>query len=113
MNPALSLFPKMSSDLVVAVADRTLWWKIDHGEQPLVHLGCACYSVVAGFVTKFGEYFVEVFGLFDEFTEIFLEICLGFFSSFFNGFFSWLFYRFFISIFSWKFKCFFYGEVET
>ena len=63
MNPALSLFPTMSSDLVVAVADQTLWWKIDHGEQPLVHLGYACYSIAARFVAKFWEYFVEVLGL--------------------------------------------------
>ena len=39
-----------------------LRWKIDHGKQPLVHLGCACCSVVAGFVAKFWEYFVEVLG---------------------------------------------------
>ena len=60
MNLALSLFPAMSLDLMVAVVDQTLWWKIDHGEQPLVHLGCACCSVVVGFVAKFWEYFVEV-----------------------------------------------------
>nr|POE89707.1 bahd acyltransferase dcr [Quercus suber] len=59
MNPALSLFQAMSSDLVVPMADRTLWWKIDHGKQPLVHLGCAFYSVAVGFVAKFWEYFVE------------------------------------------------------
>nr|POE76952.1 hypothetical protein CFP56_34230 [Quercus suber] len=52
----------MPSDLVVVVANLILWWKIDHGEQPLVHLGCAFYSVVAGFVAKFLEYFVEVLG---------------------------------------------------
>ena len=53
VNPALLLFPAMSSDLVVVVAYGTLWWKINHGEQPLIHLGCACCFVVAGFKVKF------------------------------------------------------------
>ena len=34
-----------------------------HGEQPLIHLGCACCFVVVGFKEKFWEYFVEVLGL--------------------------------------------------
>ena len=63
VNLTLSLFPVMSSNLVVAVAIQTLWWKINHGEQPLVHLGCAFCSIVAGFVVKFWEYFVKVLGL--------------------------------------------------
>ena len=53
VNPALLLFPAMSSDLVVVVAYGTLWWKINHGEQPLIHLGCACCFVVVGFKVKF------------------------------------------------------------
>ena len=44
---------------------------------------CACGSVVARFVANFGNillrFWVLFFGLFDEFTEIFLEIRLGFF----------------------------------
>ena len=59
-----------------------------------------------GFAEKFWEYFVKVFGLFDEFTKIFLEIHLGFFFflvfqwvlGLFLGIFWWLFSRFFMSI---------------
>ena len=61
-------------------------------------------------------YFVKVFGLFDEFTKIFLEIRLGFFFLVFQwvlglflGIFWWLFSRFFMSI--WLGICvFLYGE---
>ena len=71
-----------------------------------------------GFVEKFWEYFVKVFRFFDEFTKIFLEICLVFFFFFlvfqwvlglFLGIFWWLFSRFFMSI--WLGICvFLYGE---
>ena len=110
-NPTLSLFPMMSSNLVVAVANRTLWWKIDHGEQPLVHLGCAYCFVVAGFVAKFWEYFVEVLGfifwvIWWVYRDIFGDSSRILFMVFSMGFFLWLFYRFFMNIFGWKFKCF-------
>ena len=114
VNSTLSLFPTISFELVVAVAYRTLWWKIDHGEQPLVHLGCAYCFVVAGFVAKFWEYFVEVLGfifwviwwvykeIFGDSSRIFfLVFSMGFFCGFSIDF-SWIFLARNLSVFLWR-----------
>ena len=100
--------------LVVAMADRTLWWKIDHVEQPLVHLGCACCSVVVGFVVKFWEYFVEVLGfifwviwwvykdIFGDLSRIFFFLVFQWVFCGFSIDFSWVFLARNLSVFLWR-----------